>query len=240
MAYLSILVLFMLQYETAPLKVNNLFKIVATGISALCIQISVHQDAFASDDPFQLIQEGMTQFRRGDIEGSMRAFDKATGISPNLESYLWQRGLTQYFNKDYIGCSKQFRLDVSKKPKDTEEFAWAFLCDAQIEGVEKAREEMGRPTGVDPRPIMSPVYSVFHGDQPPDALRIQGDLSSPSSSEYFYSRLYTSLLYDVLLDEKEAGINIKEAMESAYSRKYGASDYMVSVARAQAERLAGR
>lgn len=204
-------------------------------VSAIFLQ-SHNGVVVASEDPFQLVQDGMAHFRAGDIEQSVSSFDKAVAISPNLEKYLWQRGLAQYFNGDYIGCAKQFRLDVSKNPRDTEEFVWAFLCDAQTEGVEKAREIIGRPSGEDPRPIMSSVYSVFHGDNPPELLRNQGDIGNSGSTEYFYSRLYLSLFYDVMHDQDASESNIAEAVNSAYAKKYGISDYMVSVAKLQARR----
>lgn len=34
----------------------------------------------------------------------------------------------------------QFRYDVAVNPNDTEESIWAFLCEAQLVGPDKARE----------------------------------------------------------------------------------------------------
>lgn len=35
----------------------------------------------------------------------------------------------------------QFRLDVAQNPNDTEESIWCFLCEAQLYGVDGARQK---------------------------------------------------------------------------------------------------
>ena len=36
--------------------------------------------------------------------------------------------------------AEQFRLDVAQNPNDTEESIWCFLCEAQLYGVDGARQ----------------------------------------------------------------------------------------------------
>lgn len=36
--------------------------------------------------------------------------------------------------------AEQFRLDVAQNPNDTEESIWCFLCEAQLYGVDEARQ----------------------------------------------------------------------------------------------------
>ena len=37
--------------------------------------------------------------------------------------------------------AEQFRIDVAQNPNDTEESIWCFLCEAQLYGVNEARNQ---------------------------------------------------------------------------------------------------
>lgn len=37
-------------------------------------------------------------------------------------------------------AAEQFRIDVAENPNDTEESIWCFLCEAQLYGVDEARQ----------------------------------------------------------------------------------------------------
>jgi hypothetical protein len=108
-------------------------------------------------DPQALVRSGMRKFAdTGDVEGSIEDFDAALAAKPTLRPYLWQRGLSLY----YVGTKEalqegatQFRDDVAVNPNDTEESIWAFLCEAQLLGPEKAREQFLQ-VGRDSRPVM--------------------------------------------------------------------------------------
>lgn len=108
-------------------------------------------------DPKALVRSGMRKFAdKGDVEGSVADFDAAMAAKPSMRPYLWQRGLSLY----YIGTKEalqegatQFRDDVAVNPSDTEESIWAFLCEAQLIGPEKAREQFLQ-VGRDSRPVM--------------------------------------------------------------------------------------
>lgn len=109
-----------------------------------------------SVDPKALVRSGMRKFAKEDVEGSVADFDAAMANSPSLRPFLWQRGLSLY----YIGteealqeAAKQFRDDVAVNPNDTEESIWAYLCEAQLIGPEKAREQFLQ-VGRDSRPVM--------------------------------------------------------------------------------------
>ena len=110
-----------------------------------------------SGDPQALVRSGMRKFSdQGDIEGSIADFDAALAARPSMRPYLWQRGLSLY----YVGTkealeegAKQFRDDVAVNPNDTEESIWTFLCEAQLIGPEKAREQFLQ-VGRDSRPVM--------------------------------------------------------------------------------------
>jgi hypothetical protein len=110
-----------------------------------------------SVDPKALVRSGMRKFAdKGDVEGSLADFDAAMAAKPSMRPYLWQRGLSLY----YIGTeealqegARQFRDDVAVNPSDTEESIWAFLCEAQLIGPEKAREHFLQ-VGRDSRTVM--------------------------------------------------------------------------------------
>lgn len=109
-----------------------------------------------SVDPEALVRSGMRKFASEDVEGSVADFDAAMAARPSLRPFLWQRGLSLY----YIGteealqeAARQFRDDVAVNPNDTEESIWAYLCEAQLIGPEKAREQFLQ-VGRDSRPVM--------------------------------------------------------------------------------------
>lgn len=62
----------------------------------------------------QNIFEGMELFRKGDIQGSIDKFDGS--VSPGSSAYLWQRGISYYYNDEFAKGSKQFRDDVLQSP----------------------------------------------------------------------------------------------------------------------------
>ncbi|KAF6161677.1 hypothetical protein GIB67_033170 [Kingdonia uniflora] len=85
------------------------------------------------------IRRGMLLFRQNDVLGSLMEFDKAIELDPRQKAYLWQRGLSLYYLDRFAEGAEQFRLDVAQNPNDTEESIWCFLCEAQLYGVDKAR-----------------------------------------------------------------------------------------------------
>lgn len=46
---------------------------------------------------------------QNDVEGSLQDFDRALAASPQLNPYLWQRGLSLYYVQQYTAGAKQFR-----------------------------------------------------------------------------------------------------------------------------------
>jgi hypothetical protein len=108
-------------------------------------------------DAQALVRSGMRKFAdKGDVEGSVADFDAALAAKPTMRPYLWQRGLSLY----YVGTKEaleegaaQFRDDVAVNPNDTEESIWTFLCESQLIGPERAREQFLQ-VGRDSRPVM--------------------------------------------------------------------------------------
>jgi len=74
--------------------------------------------------PKQLIAQGMSEFRQGRVLDSLTYFDQAKTVAPWIAPYLWQRGISLYYDGQYQQASQQFRTDVQVNPYDTEEIVW--------------------------------------------------------------------------------------------------------------------
>lgn len=86
--------------------------------------------AAASADPNALVRQGMNKFRENDVEGSVAAFDAALAARPAIRPYLWQRGLSLYYLKQYQEGAQQVG-------------AGAMRCG----NARACRQEMGRHLG---------------------------------------------------------------------------------------------
>lgn len=172
------------------------------------------------------IRRGMQLFREGDVLGSVVEFDKAIQLDSRQKAYLWQRGLSLYYLDRFEEGAEQFRIDVAQNPNDTEESIWCFLCEAQLYGVDEARNrylEVGR----DPRPVMRETYNMFKDGGDPEKL--VNTFSSGKASEYFYASLYAGLYYESQGKPDEAKRHIIAACESTYGQR--SDDYMASLAK---------
>lgn len=78
-------------------------------------------------NPYQahtLVSEGMDRFQNGYVGESIELFNQAEAIRPSIAPYLWQRGLSYYYDDRFLDASRQFRLDVKVNPLDVEEIVW--------------------------------------------------------------------------------------------------------------------
>ncbi|TYJ11719.1 hypothetical protein E1A91_A11G296200v1 [Gossypium mustelinum] len=170
------------------------------------------------------IRRGMLLFRQGDVPGSVVEFDKAIELDPRQKAYLWQRGLSLYYLDRFEEAAEQFRIDVAENPNDTEESIWCFLCEAQLYGVDEARQrflEVGR----DPRPVMREAYNLFKDGGDPEKL-VAAFTNGP---QYFYASLYAGLYYESQKKADAAKVHILSACNSPYGQR--SDDYMASLAK---------
>lgn len=79
------------------------------------------------------------------------------------------------------------------------------------------------------RPIMNVAYEVFKGKQPIDKLIESAGTKNDLSVNYFYSKLYQSLLKDIEQDKLNGLLLMQEALDSAYAKN--SNDYMVTLAK---------
>lgn len=121
-------------------------------------------------------------------------------------------------------AAEQFRIDVAENPNDTEESIWCFLCEAQLYGVDEARQrflEVGR----DPRPVMREAYNLFKDGGDPEKL-VAAFTNGP---QYFYASLYAGLYYESQKKADAAKVHILSACNSPYGHR--SDDYMASLAK---------
>lgn len=199
--------------------------------------------AGTDSDVRTLVREGIESFQVGEVRQSLQFFDQAIQLRPNIAPYLWQRGLSLYYNSEYSECARQFQADLVVNPNGYEETTWATIC---LNGERKTRPQANDDMILsnikgpikDSRLIMSTINDVFSGRESPEKL-----LSSVSHSQrddqYFYSRLYMGLFYEargIDGDLDKSLVCIQDALKSNYAA-VNSRDYMVSVARVELDRL---
>eukprot|EP00980_Cylindrotheca_fusiformis_P013925 scaffold3618_cov129-Cylindrotheca_fusiformis.AAC.25 len=177
----------------------------------------------------QLIYQGMDLFRQGDVQGSIDKFDAS--VPEGASVYLWQRGLSYYYNDEFEKGSKQFRDDVLRSPLDVEEIVWDIACLLRMDpSTFPPKKMMSLPPGkTDRRPIMSMVYSLFRGDASEQDLAIAGHSGGPADE--FYALLYLGLFNEARGENSKAENYMRSAVKTKYAKAVGSKDYMVDVAR---------
>lgn len=152
------------------------------------------------------VQRGMMQFKLGRIAASIADFDQAEQLNPALTPYLWQRGLSYYYAARFADGARQFEVDLQVNAQDVEETVWRYLCQAQLQDAQSAREALLAVRN-DPRPVMATVYALFAGDCHPEALLTVAS----DRRERFYGHLYAGLYYEAERDAAGARHHITEA-----------------------------
>jgi lipoprotein NlpI len=177
---------------------------------------------------------GSEQFILGHIQQSLDDFDKFLALQPAAAPGHWKRGISLYYARRYEDGRKQFKDGDKIFADDVENAVWHFLCNAKLQGIDKARAEMLR-IGKDKRVPLMDIYDLFMGKcKPADVLAAAqaGDVPAElRKQQLFYAHLYLGLYYDALGDKHKA----LEHMELA-AGKYRLG-YMGDVAHVHAELL---
>jgi lipoprotein NlpI len=162
-------------------------------------------------DPHQAqgyIQRGMISFKLGHIAAAIADFDRAEHLNPALTPYLWQRGLAYYYAERFADGAKQFEVDLTVNRHDVEETVWRYLCQAQLQGAQVAREGL-LPVQHDARPVMGWVYRLFAGQC--DAEMVLAQYRNAGRRQQFYSHLYVGLYYEAARDAPRARQYVTQA-----------------------------
>jgi lipoprotein NlpI len=150
---------------------------------------------------------GSEQFILGHIKESLTDFDKFLELEPSAAPGDWKRGISLYYAGRYEDGRKQFKDGDKIFADDVENAVWHFLCNAKVQGIEKARAKMLK-IGKDKRVPLMEIYDLFLGKcKPADILAAAeaGDVPAQlRRQQLFYAHLYLGLYYDALGDKRKA------------------------------------
>ena len=163
------------------------------------------------------IKRGMASFQLGNIALSIDDFDHAERLNPSLTPYLWQRGIAYYYAERFEDGARQFETDLSVNGHDVEETVWRYLCQAQVQGADAARQAL-LPVHDDSRPLMRWVYQLFAGTCEPERMIVQ--YANSGRRERFYSALYLGLYYEAEGDLEGARLYISLAADLHVTEDY--------------------
>lgn len=175
-----------------------------------------------------LVQQGQALFYEAKISESLAAFDKAIELKPEVQPYLWQRGLSLYYANKFKEGREQFEVHQTVNGNDVENAAWHFLCVARLEGVGGARKNF-IPIEGDSRVPMKEVHQLFAGKVSPDAVLKAAETAGDESTrknQLCYAHLYLGLFYEAMKDDAKA----REHMLKA-AKDYAMPHYMGETAR---------
>jgi lipoprotein NlpI len=157
---------------------------------------------------------GSEQFILGHIKESLDDFDRFLQLKPEAAPGHWKRGIALYYAGRYEDGRKQFKAGDKIFGNDVENAVWHFLCNAKLQGIDKARADMLK-IGKDDRVPMMVVYDLFMGKcKPADVLAAAeaGEASAElRKQQLFYAHLYLGLFYDAAGDKPKALQNVSLA-----------------------------
>jgi lipoprotein NlpI len=172
---------------------------------------------------------GVSYFKWGDMDKALADFDRYLELRPDVRPYHWKRGICCYYAKKYAEGNKQFEDHQTVNKNDVENEVWRYLCQAQLIGRDKSREQMLKIKN-DERVPMMVIYDLFLGKAKPDDVLKAARAKAPSEArqklQMFYAHLYLGLYYESQGDAKQAREHIDLA-----SGEYRVRDYMGDVAR---------
>ncbi len=169
----------------------------------------------------------MQHFEAGEVEESIRDFDRVIELDPSSAPYLWQRGIALYYAGRFEDCKRQFERHRTVNADDVENAAWHYLCTARAESPAKARAQL-IPIAQDPRPPMMTVHALFAGKASvEDVVRDAKD-----DTARFFAALYIGLYWEANGQAAKAEPWLKLAAERSQNQ-----DYMGAVARVHWARL---
>ena len=157
---------------------------------------------------------GDCSFMMGDVKQSIKSFDRAIAIQPQLEPKLWQRGLALYYADRFHDGQAQFETHQSYNSQDVENAVWHILCTSKTVGLEKARETF-IPITNDTRIPMKQIHNLFGGTGDVDsvfkAAQETPALARSKAFQLYYAHLYTGLYYDMIGDRTNSILQMREA-----------------------------
>lgn len=172
---------------------------------------------------------GAVNFKLGKIAESIADFDQFIAMNPAREPHHWQRGISHYYAGKFAEGKRQFEIHQTVNPRDVENAAWHFLCNARLNGVEQARKDL-IPIEGDARVPMKEVQALFAGkgtvQQVLDAAEAGQVSDAERRNNRFYAHLYLGLYFEATGEAKRAREHIEKA-----AKDFSEEHYMGDVAR---------
>ncbi len=202
-----------------------------TSISLLLLGTVLGADG-EQRSPRELVRSGMAQFSAGKVEESIKSFETAARLQPNLRPELWQLGISYYYVGEYRKGRDLFESHQKVNPQDVENAVWHFLCAAKLDGVDKAREKFISITA-DPRVPMKELHQLFAGKGSKEKVLAAAEKGSGAElkNQLFYAYLYLGL-YEEALGHPEESLKLIQRAAGEFAQEH----YMGQVARIHKER----
>ncbi len=196
-----------------------------TRVIASIVACGIPLTTIADSSGSNYIQQGMKLFTQGKIAESIKLYDEAEKIDNRYSKYLWQRGISYYYNNEFSKAKSQFEIDAKISPQDTEERLWAYLCNSKLISRNEENSIMERPLP-DRRNYMNYIYAAYHDGKD---ISIDPADNVNRSTDYFYLNLYAGLLEEARGNPTKSLQYITDAVNSIYAK--ASQDYMIDVAR---------
>jgi lipoprotein NlpI len=174
-------------------------------------------------------------FRLGRFADSLTDYDNAVRFGwPHDDNSCWERGLAQYYVGDYKSGAEQFARYHRVGALDIENGLWRFLCIAEEEGIEKARETMFEYTRKLRKPFPA-LLELYMGRGKAEAVLEEAKHGVTSSEEQttnlFYAHYYLGKYYEIMNQKPKALVQVETAL------KHPIQHFMYACALADVKRL---
>lgn len=167
------------------------------------------------DSTSMRIHLGSCYFMRGEMAKAVAAYDQALKLEPNVAPQLWQRGLALYYAKRFKEGQEQFETHQTYNTQDVENAVWHMLCRSQVDGLEKAREDL-IPIERDSRIPMKQIHQLFAGSASVDEVIKAAESVSDAErrkESLYYAHLYIGLYQEMCGDHDESRKSMRAAMK---------------------------
>jgi lipoprotein NlpI len=177
--------------------------------------------------PRELVRIGMEEFRAGKIKDSIKSFEAAARLQPNLRPQLWQLGISYYYAGDYSKGRELFEAHQKVNSQDVENAIFHFLCVAKLDGIEAARARFISITQ-DGRIPMRELHQLFAGKGTREQVLQSAEKGTEAErkNQMFYAYLYLALYEEAMGNAEDSLKLIRRA-----AGEFGQSHYMGEVAR---------
>ncbi|MGC6581116.1 MAG: hypothetical protein ACON4K_02185 [Akkermansiaceae bacterium] len=166
------------------------------------------QEEKKAETPASLHRLGMNAFFKGEIQESLKFWDREIALFPARAPYHWQRGLALYYADEFKKGTAQFVTHQTVNRHDVENAVWHFLCVSKAEGgsIKKARKNLIPIVG-DRRVPMKEIHDLFAGKGTEES--VMGAAKTPN--QLCYAHLYLGLYHEALGNEKKSLEHIRKS-----------------------------